>query len=176
MNSFLKKSGYRVLTFKTSEGQFHVSFGVSLSTTKEGGQNREPLLLRNPTHLGIILMQGSKYHFCHVYHIKLISEGKQDSVVSQQKCLLCSCQLVLLSIILCTVYYHVKSYLVPWLFLLFWAQHAYAQFNSFYRPINQDVAPRKKRYQVLPTFPYYKRQKAGWGLRTRLCDPYCSKI
>ena len=109
MNSFLKKSGYRVLTFKTSEGQFHVSFGVSLSTTKEGGQNREPLLLRNPTHLGVILMQGSKYHFCHVYHIKLISEGKQDSVVSQQKCLLCSCQLVLLSIILCTVYYQCQK-------------------------------------------------------------------
>ena len=25
-----------------------------------------------------------------------------------------------------------------------------------------------KRYQALPTFPYCKRQKAGWGLGTRV--------
>ena len=60
------------------------------------------------------------------------------------------------------------SYLVPWLFLLFWAQCTHAQSNPFYHPFYPDVTHVRKDTRPSPALPYWKRQKAGWGLDTRL--------
>ena len=38
----------------------------------------------------------------------------------------------------------VVSYLVPWLFSLFWAQYAHAQSNPFYHPFYPDVTHVRK--------------------------------
>ena len=61
---------------------------------------------------------------------------------------------------------YVVSYLVPWLFLLFWVQCPHAQLNPFYYPF----------YPVVTTRPSsallnWKRQKAGEGMGKRLYIP-----
>ena len=59
----------------------------------------------------------------------------------------------------------VVSYLVRWLFLLFWA---HAQLNHlFYPDITHVTRPS-------PAFPYWKRRKAGQGLGMRLPFPCTS--
>ena len=63
----------------------------------------------------------------------------------------------------------VVSYLVPWLFSLFWAQSAHAQSNPFYHPFYPDITHVIKVTRPSPAFPYCKRRKAGRGLGTRLC-------
>ena len=56
----------------------------------------------------------------------------------------------------------VVSYLVPWLFLLFWAQYAHAQLFLLSRcHVRKDTRPS-------PALPYWKQWKAGQGLGTRL--------
>ena len=62
----------------------------------------------------------------------------------------------------------VVSYLVPWLFSLFWAQCAHAQSNPFYHPFYPDVTHVRKDTRPSPALPYCKRRKAGRGLGTRL--------
>ena len=47
-------------------------------------------------------------------------------------------------------YVDVVSYLVPWLFLLFWAQCAHAQLNPFY----SDVTHVRKDTGLSPALPY----------------------
>ena len=71
----------------------------------------------------------------------------------------------------------VVSYLVPWLFSLFWAQCAHAQSNPFYHPFYPDVTHVRKDTRPSPALPYWKRRKAGRGLGTRLATldtPTCS--
>ena len=65
----------------------------------------------------------------------------------------------------------VVSYLVPWLFLLFWAQCAHPQSNPFYHPFYPDVTHVRKDTRPSPALPYCKRRKAGRGLGTRLVPP-----
>ena len=60
------------------------------------------------------------------------------------------------------------SYLVPWLFLLFWVQCTHAQLNPFYHPFYPDVTHMREDTRPSPTLPYWKRRKAGRGLGTRL--------
>ena len=66
----------------------------------------------------------------------------------------------------------VVSYLVPWLFSLFWAQCAHAQSNPFYHPFYPDVTHVRKDTRPSPALPYCKQQKAGRGLGTRLHPPH----
>ena len=60
------------------------------------------------------------------------------------------------------------SYLVPWLFLLFWAQCAHAQLNPFYHPFYPNVIDMRKDTRPSPALLYWKRWKAGRGLGTYL--------
>ena len=48
----------------------------------------------------------------------------------------------------------VVSYLVPWLFLLFWAQCANAQSNPFYHPFYPDVTHVRKDTRPSPALLY----------------------
>ena len=68
------------------------------------------------------------------------------------------------------------SYLVPWLFSLFWPQCAHTQSNPFYHPFYPDVTHVRKDTRPSPALPNCKRRKAGRGLGTRLSCPYCSSI
>ena len=70
----------------------------------------------------------------------------------------------------------VVSYLVPWLFSLFWPQCAHTQSNPFYHPFYPDVTHVRKDIRPSPALPNCKRRKAGRGLGTRLSCPYCSSI
>ena len=67
------------------------------------------------------------------------------------------------------------SYLVPWLFSLFWAQCTYAQSNRFYHPFYPDVTHVRKDTRPSPALPYCKRRKAGRGLGTRLVYHHVKK-
>ena len=71
-----------------------------------------------------------------------------------------------------TSYVCVVSYLVPWLFLLFWAQCTHAQLNPFYHPFYSDVTHVRKDTRPSPALLYWKRWKAGWGLGMRLWYSY----
>ena len=56
----------------------------------------------------------------------------------------------------------VVSFLVPWLFPLFWAQCAHTQLNPFYHLFYPDVTHMKKNYQAL-FFPFFNcKQRKGW--------------
>ena len=63
------------------------------------------------------------------------------------------------------------SYLVLWLFLLFWALCPHAQLNPFYHPFYPNVTTRSSSALL-----YWKRQKAREGLGTRLYIPFLSLL
>ena len=46
------------------------------------------------------------------------------------------------------------SYLVPWLFLLFWAQSTHPQLNPFYHPFYPDITYVRKDIRPSPALPY----------------------
>ena len=72
------------------------------------------------------------------------------------------------------IHVRVVSYLVPWLFLLFWVQCAHTQLNPFYHPFDPDVTHVRKDTRPSPTFPYCKRRKTGQGLGMGLYRSYMS--
>ena len=75
---------------------------------------------------------------------------------------------------------HVVSYLVPWLFSLFWAQCAHAQSNPFYHPFYPDVTHVRKDTRPSPCFTVLKAKEswagpgneASYGTVYTLCFPH----
>ena len=57
----------------------------------------------------------------------------------------------------------VVSYLVPWLFSLFWAQCAHAKSNPFYHPFNPDVTHVRKDTRPSPLFTVLKATESWAG-------------
>ena len=56
---------------------------------------------------------------------------------------------------------HEVSYLVSWLFLLFWALCTHTQLNSFYHPFYPDVTHVRKDTRLSPAFPYWSGSKTN---------------
>ena len=69
----------------------------------------------------------------------------------------------------------VVSYLLPWLFSLFWVQCAHAQLNPFYHPFYPDITHVRKDTRPSPTLSYWKRRKESWvGLGNKTSTQICS--
>ena len=66
---------------------------------------------------------------------------------------------------------HVVSYLVPWLFSLFWAQCAHAQLNPFYHPFYPDITHVRKDTR-LSRFTILEATESWVGPGNEAQEPY----
>ena len=118
------------------------------------------------------LQQGKVWRAWHLFSCEHDIIGKWRKFSEQTGSILCIVQLTTCSTLVCDncplLVIRAGSYLLGWLFLLFWALCIHVQLSAFYHPFYPDVTHMRKDTRPSPAFLYCKRRKAGWGLGTRL--------